>query len=134
MQPVKNKVIFHGFKLGVYPRMLWVCIGATKQQIEKHFEFDCKEPNGSIMSSKNALCIPVIENNSRKIGIIVLFNSKKIMTPAIMAHEAVHVADYTYNEIDAYVQRYDELNEPYAYLVGYIVDCFDQVRKNKFKD
>ena len=65
-------------------------------------------------------------------GVLIRFASKSAMTADVITHESTHAALEIFKYCDI---RVDYLNqEPFAYLAGFIADCIDQVRKNKFKD
>lgn len=51
------------------------------------------------------------------------------MTACNMAHEAVHASMDLFEQIDCKI-HYDN-QEPLAYLIGWITDCIDKVKRNK---
>lgn len=46
------------------------------------------------------------------------------------AHEAVHVADYIFDELGMYTQSFVNHNEQYAYLVGWAAGCISKTLVN----
>ena len=59
-----------------------------------------------------------------------------LMTPNApnkdLANDAGHIAISLFDEIGSYANSQDQ--EPFCYLLGYIYDCLEQVKRNKFKD
>ena len=55
--------------------------------------------------------------------IYVVFNNEA--DASIVAHESVHICDYVFQ--DCFIKPDLENNEPYAYLMGYVVE---QLHKN----
>lgn len=49
------------------------------------------------------------------------------------AHEAVHVADYIFEQLDMYSQDFSSANEQYAYLVGWAAGCISKTIINNKK-
>lgn len=42
------------------------------------------------------------------------------------AHEAVHIADYIFEQLGMYSQQFHDNNEQYAYLVGWAAGCISK--------
>ena len=130
---MKNKTIIHQFDPVIYPRYLWVIIGkidlpAIKErfEIEKSLLRDI-EDNGEKCSG---ITIKASEIDTRNQGVIVVIKRSSLNT-SVIAHESVHCADYMFDEVGAYSQHFNDTNEPYAYLVGWIANCIDKVRRGK---
>lgn len=108
----------------IYPSLLWVVIG-DKTDKDRFPSVGLMEDNSLAQteSTNDAL------NN--KNGVLIRFRSRSVITAETITHEAVHAAAefmrYIGGEIDVRNQ------EPFAYLCGWVADCIDQVRKNKFK-
>lgn len=138
----RKSIVFHGFKPNTYPRMFWVSKHATRTELKRHFDIqvdstswlDIYDDEPILGETEYGKCIPVVAKDSGRVGVVVVFDSAKAMTPGHMSHEAVHVADYIYEELGIITQPFTDTNENYAYLVQFIVECFDQVRRNKFED
>ena len=128
-----KKVQFHQFDPVIYPRNLWVAVGRVSiETIKEQFEVSKDlsrdyEDNGH---KCNGIAMKVVQLNTRFQGILMIIKKKSAPVSTI-AHESVHIADYIFEEIRAYSQDFDDLNEPYAYLVGWAADCIEKALKNK---
>lgn len=121
-----KKLLIHEFEPAIYPRTLWVCIGDDLEALQKMFRYSLNEKDEEISLGKNdwlAKVIPVREKETGALGVVVLFRHKKDITFSNAAHEAVHIADYIFDELNAYTQGFSEGDEPYAYLVGWAAKC-----------
>lgn len=69
----------------------------------------------------------------RCFSIVLNFNNKKTkLTHGVIAHESVHIANYTFDSIGA-KQDFNN-DEPYAYLVGWVTDeVYKFMNKKGFK-
>lgn len=129
----KNEAHFVEYDFTVYPFKLWIGFGGTIACIKDGF-VDCdgseltfteKEANGSL-----GLTLSVMRKETRDYGALVYFKSKKTMTTQVIAHEASHAAKYLFEHISADINS----EEPYAYAVGFVANCCDEVKKRKFKE
>lgn len=123
---MKNTI--HEFPCGIYPRVIWVSTGASLQSLNDFFEAKYSEIDASTDAE--------VTNNRRikpdvKGGILIRFQSKKSMTTSTIAHESVHAALEIFDYVGAIVDCKNQ--EPFAYLVGWIADCINQVKTGKFK-
>lgn len=64
----------------------------------------------------------VIEDETGNLGVIVYVDTEFEDGVGSFAHEAIHVADYVFDELNITSQSYEDGNEPYAYLVGWIAN------------
>lgn len=71
----------------------------------------------------------LLRRDSRDYGVLVYFNSKERMTTKVIAHEATHAARRLFEHINADIAN----KEPFAYAVGFIAECCEEVKKRKFK-
>jgi hypothetical protein len=119
----------------IYPRLVWITIGAPIDFIKERFNIvkpaDEEYLKSNIHLSDFATGIKVVEIKTRNQGILMIFRDKKFGIGQI-AHESVHIADYIFDEIGAYAQDFEDKNEPYAYLVEWIANCIEKVKLNKF--
>ena len=69
------------------------------------------------------------KDDDRHLGHLIWFPSAKYMTASNMAHEAVHVSMDLCSLIDCYIDTDNQ--EPFAYLVGWVTDCMDKVKRIK---
>lgn len=117
------------FNTEIYPRKIWVVKGGTCTQIKDKFcRGDCEELN--IDDSCDALvCNVMIKDGTKRLGELIWFPYAKNMTTDKIAHEAVHAAMDIFVDLGC---RFDAFNqEPFAYLVGWVADCIDKVKRNK---
>lgn len=125
----------HQFDPLIYPFKFWIVVNKTPFVLSEHFteyngsEIVFTETDGSI-DRTNAFVMKVKHKETRCYGAVLYFTSKSIMSPGIMAHEASHAAKDLFTHIGADINPH----EPFEYLLEFIVDCCEQVRKNKFKN
>jgi len=130
-----KKVLFRQFDPVIYPRNLWVAVGSVSiETIKDQFEVSkgLSRDYEDTAHKCGGIAMKVVQLNTRFQGILMIIK-KKSATVSTIAHESVHIADYIFEEIGAYSQDFNELNEQYAYLVGWAADCIDKALKNKFK-
>ena len=125
-----KKTTAYEFDPIIYPRLVWVVMGGTMEDLNKIWFLEHivqnKEDDGDIF----AMTIPCTKRDGNFHGVILWFPvSKAINDGQVIAHEAVHAATYIYKTIGGEIEM--ENHEPYAYLVGYIYDCVDKVRRIK---
>lgn len=121
----------HEFSTAIYPRRLWITRGMTGLEMKDMF----KEPEGDELKLNlydcDAFAYNVRKKHTSELGILIWFDNISAMTTSNIAHESVHAAMEIFNDLDC---KFDANNqEPLAYLVGWIADCIDQVKRNKFK-
>ena len=115
----------HDFHPSIYPCRLWVYIGGDN--MEEEFSKIEKLDDDSIAETQVTRYLP-----SGKKGVLVRFRSRKVMTAEIVTHESVHAAAEILRMVGGQIDV--ENQEPFAYLAGWVADCIDQVKRNKFKD
>ena len=122
---------FMEFQLGMYPRIMWVGLETTWEILQEEFVPMVKSKSGSILNGTTyGTCIPAYHKDNFNVGIVVLFKSKTEMTPPHMAHEAVHIADFVYKDLEVETPEYGR-DESYAYLVEYILRCMGKFKSTK---
>ena len=123
----------HEFYPYIYPRRVWVVRGLNQNEIQDFLSlrngdsivFDDTEGNEPLCT-----VFPYIKlRENGKYGILVLISEK--ISVSDIAHESTHVAMEIFNDLGAII-TYDN-QEPFAYLVGWVADCINQVRIGKFK-
>ena len=124
-----KKTTIHEFNPCIYPRLLWVVKGGTLEEIRKTLEFG--DIGDDFQSTGGAITISAYDNAKKKGGFLVWFPSASDMTKNSywMAHEASHVALGIFDYVGAEAKATD--SEPFAYLVGWVFKCIDEVRKYK---
>ena len=115
----------HDFHPSIYPCRLWVYIGS--ENMEDEFSKVEQLEDDSIAETQATRYLP---NGKR--GVLVRFRSRKAMTAEIITHESVHAAAEILRSVGGQIDVDNQ--EPLAYLAGWVADCIDQVKKNKFKE
>ena len=116
------------FDPGIYPRRLWVMMFGTHKEVQEAFsERDGSEILFPDQTGREPACtvIPVWHKESGKYGFLLFVQDA--LSVGQMAHEAVHVATYLFDEIGAEHTVYNQ--EPFAYLVGWVADCMERMKK-----
>ena len=124
---MKNKTTIHEFDPCIYPRLLWVVKGGSLEEIRKTLEFgELSEED----KSNGAITLYAYDKENERGGYLVWLPQAKDMSRGDwMAHEASHVALGIFDYIGAEAKASD--SEPFAYLVGWVFKCIDEVRKFK---
>lgn len=119
----------HEFNPEIYPKKIWVVKGGTSTQIKERF-YGTNGEELDLDDSCDALaCNVMIEDGTKRLGELIWFPYVKNMTIDKIAHEAVHAAMDIFGFVGCKV-HYDN-QEPIAYLVGWVADCIDKVKRNK---
>lgn len=107
----------------IYPRKLWVTYDAILEELNETFENNNFEElpeyvNARVTSERKL--VPEVKG-----GFLVGFSSLDEITSEIVAYEAFHVAKETYDYIGE-----ENINdqEPFAYLLEYIVKCIYSIK------
>ena len=122
-----SKTTVYEFDPCVYPRLLWVVKGGTIDGIKEtlnlgEYEVD-EEESGAV-----TLC-NVRRKSDGNLGALIWFPKlSNINNLDWIAHESTHAALYVFAEVGATVDF--ENQEPFAYMVGWVFDCVNKVRKN----
>lgn len=106
----------------IYPRKLWVSVGTSTEELNEKFVEEIKD----IDDSADAETWPVQQKEPLLGGVLIRFSDLKDMRPDNIAHEATHAALEIFDYVEARIQ-YDN-QEPFAYLVGWVVKCIDEVK------
>lgn len=116
----------HEFDPVIYPYKLWIIISKNYSCVAEHFyNDDGSEITAIDFKNIDAFTIPVIEKKSKKLGVVILFPSKKNISFKNVAHEASHAAKMLFEYIKADCREH----EPFEYLLGWIADCCHKVKK-----
>ena len=124
-----KKFRIYEFHPQIYPRRLWVAKGGTFEDIKTRFAAYNGEELGEPSDAIAVTYIVQTRDDNRYLGHLIWFPSAKDMTSSIMAHEAFHASMDLFGMIGCKM-HYDN-QEPFAYLVGWVVDCIDKVKRNK---
>ena len=115
----------HEFCPVIYPCRLWVAIG-NGLMLDRFPRIDLMDA-GNIGETEQTW-----DARNGKEGVLVRFRSRKDMTAESITHESVHAAAEILRYVGADIDVKNQ--EPFAYLAGFVADCIDQVKKNKFKE
>ena len=113
----------------VYPQLLWVAVNPTEEE-QKKFTTIYNEPEEDLKADLNG-CHAVVDRvrfkESRRTGNIITFSSLECINFTNVAHESSHVA----MDICSYcgVKTHYDNPEPISYLIGWVADCCDKVKK-----
>ena len=118
----------HEFDPEIYPRLLWVTYGCPTSVLKDMFGENAQDMDET--SNADVINCRRMKPDVRG-GILIRFRSKSDMTMENIAHESVHAALEIFDYVNARI-AYDN-QEPFAYLVGWIADCCQQVKQNKCK-
>lgn len=121
--------MIHEFDPVLYPIRLWVSITNDLTEVRGRFvylgttdEFDYK------MTPKvGAFMQMVTSKETGFMGALVVFKDKKYCTTKLIAHEATHVS----REIWEHLNEIKTGFEADAYLVGWVAECIEKVKRNK---
>ena len=119
-------VHIHQFDPVIYPRKVWVCLGATKEVLDDRFTFI--SPLVDELFESTAVTSICTEKNTGLGGVIV-WTPKKTMAINTIAHESVHVADMIFD----FIGESTKTDECHAYLVGWVAECIEKAMKYKKK-
>lgn len=123
---------FIEYDFTIYPFKLWIGVGGTLNCVKEWFvdndgselTFTDKEENNSL-----GITMDLMRRETSDYGVLVYFSSKERMTTKVIAHEATHAARRLFEHINADIDN----EEPFAYAVGFIAECCDEVKRRKFK-
>lgn len=128
----------HEFDPQIYPFMLWVAINPTLEEITKKLYFF--DMDGTIVlptqreltgdDNNDARTFKVASKDTGRYGYFINILIPKNFDASLMAHEACHVADGIAEKL-GFTERSFNNSEPYAYLLSWIVECLDSVKKNE---
>lgn len=124
--------VIHEFDPVIYPRKVLVAKGGEKKNIAELFEDADGDPywlNNATVKNSYALTFEVADRKSGNYGVLVWMHTPKAASTGTLAHEADHAANFIFKSIDAKVDA--ENDEPHAYLVGWITECIEKVKKGK---
>ena len=130
-----KKIAVHQFHPEIYPRRIWITKNANPDFIREHFkDQDGEELDEIDICFKTAKCSVwrVSYGEDKLLGVLVCITGSDFKGSKDIAHEAVHVADKIFK--DCGVDMHYDHDEHYAYFVGWIADCIEQVVTGKFRD
>jgi len=115
------------FDPAIYTQKLWVCVGENFDNLNGLFSDIDDETDIDFGKFENyeAVTINAIKKETKDFGVLIIFKPKYIDCKTI-AHEASHAAGYIFHHIGADM----DCGEPTAYLIGWVADCCEKVKKN----
>lgn len=128
----KREYKIHRFYSDVYPPCVFVVVDNRLEELKESFE----ELNGreldlsDITLTTAAFVYPNLVRNKKDdyYGFVIVFKNRGKLTMDRVAHEAAHAAFFIADELGLKYHR-GECNEEFAYLIGWIADCIDKVKK-----
>lgn len=118
-QKNKEDITLYEYDCQLYPRKIWVSVTRNCPSNLSHIQ--------SMDDIGIADTQATFDETTNLGGVLIRFSNKTCMTPSTIAHEAVHAAviicDYIGGQINLESQEY------FAYLVGWIVDCCYDAKK-----
>lgn len=119
--------MIHQFYCGVYPRTIFITCDATIDEVNEEFpEGDTlNRPFIDIEDHTNAI-VDRVRNKNLLGGVLIRFSSVDAITFETVTHESTHAADFIFDYIGAEKKLMDE---PYAYLCGFIAKCCQKVKE-----
>lgn len=115
----------------IYPRRLWVAVGGTFEDVKERFTAMNGEELEEAEYSLASTYIVQTKNNEHYLGHLIWFLSAKDMTTKNITHEASHASMDLFGLLGCKI-HYDN-QEPFSYLVGWVADCIDKVKRNKIE-
>ena len=132
----KSKI--HEFDPLIYPTRIWVGVNVLSEDIAEKFyglnsdctRFDIKDGTPNYNSFQICCCHPVSDKKDGWMGIMCNILRPKDMTVGVIAHEAEHIVCWICEQFDIQSATFDD-SEPRAYLVQWVADCIDKVKRKK---
>lgn len=113
----------HEFDPKIYPRLLCVTYGCPTAVLKDMFGNEAQDMDKTA-NAETVICQRKKPNVRG--GVLIRFENKNALTVKNIAHEAVHAALDIFDYVDARISSDNQ--EPFAYLVGWIADCCQQVK------
>lgn len=135
---MKCKTELTEFNPVIYPTRIWVGFNTPFEEIFNNFWAVTSEMERcdvtldwyGINTFKIATTVPVASKKDGQIGLLVVIWKPSMMTTGVIAHESVHCADYICDNFGIEHGTFDN-GEAYAYLVQWIAECIEKVKKTK---
>lgn len=109
------------YTMDVYPRTLFVAIGASDEALNEYFKDD---PDGIEPMKKNANAYVLRVTDGKHGGVLVRFPSVDKVTQGIVAHECFHAVMFFCSYLGITFTTED--NEHVAYMIQWAVNkCFE---------
>lgn len=126
---MSEKVQIHQFDPVLYPFKLWIAITDDLKAISERF---VDHPTGKEFGTESENMIAFTQNVQQKsdglIGEIIVFKKRGDCSVKTIAHESTHAARLLWDHVGENATGM----EADAYLVGWIAECCEKVKRNKF--
>jgi hypothetical protein len=124
-----RKTIIHQFDPVIYPVKLWVTITREYNSLAERFEqgYNNDRLNVEFLENKEAVTYHVREKSSKLRGVLIVYNGLNYCSVRTIAHEASHACDFIWE----YIGETRKGDEAKAYLMGWIAECIEKVKRNK---
>lgn len=131
MKTKKDDIGYFSISFGLYPRVLYVTKGNVNKKVyrDNFMSRNGDDLNLDFNGEDGSCTWSVIEKNSNTYGYLVRLH--RVQGNNDLAHEATHVALELFRDIGAEVDIDNQ--EPFAYLVGWIVKQLSNVYNYKDK-
>lgn len=132
-----KKTQIHQFDPILYPYKFWIIVTDDLKVVQDNFT----ERNGDNIkfvgsNTHEAMVLdirkksdPINDKGQGLFGAVIIYRNKGYMSNKNIAHESSHATKRCFEHIGADVSEH----EPFEYLLGWLVDCTNQVKLNKFK-
>lgn len=126
------------FQNEIYPVSLFVYkLKEGENEVEvlsnrfKVFHTDCKTEHvfEPIEEYTNAYTCFVIDKETSRRGPLIIIREEALSST--ICHECIHAVDIYYKLLGIIAQDYEDTNEPYAYLAGYIFRSVELVLRGE---
>ncbi len=116
--------MIYKFDPQIYPRKVFVAIKESEASIKAKYKYDTDEEDAELTELDNkgsdAMEYHVVEKDGDcHNGVLIVIKDTDISCGTI-AHEAVHAAWDIFNDCDIFLAYPNQ--EPFTYLVGWVVD------------
>lgn len=118
----------HEFDPQIYPRLVWIAVGANVSCLRDMFGDDIDEMDKDADADVTRV---TRQKPTKRAGLLIRFRSKAAMTTGTITHESDHVALEIFNYCECAITPDNQ--ETFTYLAGWIADCCQQVKSGKFK-
>ena len=115
--------MIYQFDPQIYPRKLWVSVGTSIEELKERFNGDEIE---NFDDSYYAQTMPIQQKEPLLGGVLIRFQDLKALTTETISHESTHTALEIFNYCECRIEYANQ--EPFAYLVGWIARCCDEVK------
>lgn len=117
----KSNLKIHQFDPVLYPRLIWIAYDVNSAEVNKRFCYPSGKPLDFEPNGSDGSAAPVIDRESKKLGVLIWIPDTKVISDAVIVHEATHAALDILNDIGFNLDY--ENQEPLAYLIQFITEC-----------